>query len=161
MKGLIVLFVLAVVSIIGYFKFMNSMDSSSQTMLTVAFGNCDKGACDLHVAVQPLTVKNDPPRIDLSTGFQYWDEWLETHYILTEDGGDRVKFERIGQSSVFGNQNVGGAPDFFLRARVKHNVAYTFDFVPVKDGPHKYRRKFTAPAGEQKMSRDIFTLVKE
>ena len=161
MKGLVVLFVLALVAIIGYFQFMKSMDSDSQVLVSSAFGNSDKGTCEIHVVVQPLTVKTDPPRADLSTGFVYWDEWLDAHYNLTEDGGKRVKFERAQWSPVISDKEAGGAPEFYLKGKVKQGANYTFEFTPLKDGPRKYRRTFTAPNGDQKMSRDIFALVKE
>ena len=157
MKGLAVLFGLAVVAIGGYFVFLSKMDANDQRMITIAVGNTDGKVSDLHLVIAPLMI-SDGPREDATSGAVYWDEWLEEHFIMTSAAGDKVKFERLAQSNLISDKQAGGAPEFYIKGKIKHGTAYTFDFVPVDEEPERFRYELTAPT-EMPVTRVNFTRV--
>lgn len=143
MKGLAVLFGLAVVVVAAFVIFQGNMNADDQRMITIAIGNNDGKVSDLHLVVAPLMVA-DGPRVDASSGAEYWDEWLEEHFVLTSESGDKVRFERMAQSNLISERDAGGSPEFFIKGKVKPGTAYTFEFIPVNENPDRFRYEFTA-----------------
>lgn len=142
MKGLAVLFGLAVVVVAAFVIFQGNMNADDQRMITIAMGNNDGKVSDLHLVVAPLMVQ-DPPKT-LPSGTELWDEWLEEHFVLTSDSGDKVKFERMAGSNLISDRDAGGSPEFFIKGKVKPGSVYTFEFIPVNENPERFRYEFTA-----------------
>lgn len=156
MKGLAVLFGLAVVVVAGFVIFQGNMNADDQKMITIAIGNNDGKVSDLHLVVAPLMVQ-DPPKT-LPSGTELWDEWLEEHFILTSADGAKVKFERMAQSNLISDKQAGGSPEFYIKGKVNPDTTYTFDFVPINEQPERFRYEFTA-AKEMPLTRVNFKRV--
>lgn len=157
MKGLAVLFGLAVVVVAAFVIFQGNMNADDQRMITIAIGNNDGKVSDLHLVVAPLMVA-DGPRVDAASGAEFWDEWLEEHFILTSAAGDKVKFERMNQSNLISDRDAGGSPEFYIKGKVKPDTTYTFEYVPINEEPDRFRYEFTA-AKEMPLTRVNFKRV--
>jgi hypothetical protein len=159
MKGLAVLFGLAVVGLAGFIIFQGNMNSDDQRMITIAIGNPHNNECDIHLVVAHLMVL-DGPRKDANSNAIFWDEWLEQHFILTSADGKKVRLERLANSNLIDSMKAGGSPEFFIKGKVVPGTAYTFDYVPDDEGPDRFRYEFTAPA-EMPLTRVNFVRVNE
>lgn len=157
MKNLIVLFVigLLIFSAVYYVTFKTSEDPGQNFGL--AFGNADGDAIEMHTVIFGLTIRRDPPRVDLKTGTTYWDEWVQNHFQLTDAAGNPVPLKReMGSSVIQGKDIKAGTPEFFLVAVLKKGAKYDFDFVPYRGSPDVYRYSFTCPSQDETIRRPLF-----
>ncbi len=143
MKGLAVLFGLAVVVVAGFVIFQGNMNADDQRMITIAIGNNDGKVSDLHLVVAPLMVQ-DGPRVDAASGAEFWDEWLDEHFVLTSDSGSKVRFERMASSNLISDRDAGGSPEFYIKGKVKPGTPYRFEYIPVNENPERFHYEFTA-----------------
>ena len=160
MKGLIGLFAVGIVGCVGYLVMTRYMTQDQGQMIGYAIGNPDGEEMEIHVVVSGRITRTNPVRVDLMTGIQYWDEWVEEHYELRGGDGTRVPLRRMGYSSLIPDLEAGGTPDSFLIGKVRKGVTYTFDVILNKAGSPRYRNTFIVPPEGVELVREIFEPVR-
>ena len=70
-----------------------------------------------------------------------------------------MEIARTGQSLLFDESKIPGAPEFYLRAKLQTGKKYTFDYVPRIHEPKCYRYQFDAPSEKTKVTRMTLPLV--
>ncbi|MBN2561408.1 MAG: hypothetical protein JXQ75_10810 [Phycisphaerae bacterium] len=158
MKGLIGLAVIGVIGV-GLTLWLTVWSASDPGIgIAHAFGEPTDGAIQLHVVVDMGMPIREPPRSNLK-GTVFWDEWVEEHFVLRDDSGEKLEFQRRSSSTLIPDHKAGGTPEFYLMTKVRPGVSYTFDYIPRKAEPLRYRRTFVAPAEGQQMRRQTFEPV--
>lgn len=162
MKGLVTLAIITVLIIAGIRWMGQKVNEDPGLGLAVAFGNVNKdnGNIDIHLAIDHGLVAYDGPKVDLR-GNVLWDQWIDEHFALVEDGGAQVPLRRWGSSPLLPEHKVGGLPDGALTATIQSGKAYKYNILRhTEDEPKLYRYSFTAPAAAQELKRPNFALVR-
>lgn len=160
MKGLVGLFLVGVIAC-GATWYVIKESNKETASLTLAYGHVDGEKIEIHVAVPVGMPGKDPPKLDKSFNPK-WEEWVADHFVIIADNGDRVPMERIARSELLPDHKVGGAPEFFLKGKLKVGTNYKFDYVPRSyESSRKFRLAFTAPSSQSPLKREIFEEVTE
>ena len=153
MKGLVILFGLVlVVGVVGVWLLHAELSADPGALIGLAFGNVQDDMIEMHVVVG---MGHEPPRLDDRTGAPLWDEWFDEHYDLRADTGEKVSLRRMGFSSLI-TQYEARNPEFFLQAKLRAGVSYTFDYMPFRYEARRYRYSFTAPGAGTPFERRHF-----
>jgi hypothetical protein len=159
MKGLMILLGIGVVTVIALgWWYTAGMAADPGFRVPMAVGKGRAGGLEAHIAVSIPLMKLERPRVDRRTGAVYWTEWVEDHFELRDASGQPVRVQRSNFSSLIADGNVG-SPDLYLVAELKDGAEYTYDCVPVKGGPQRYRYAFTPRAAEDWFGRVHFEPV--
>ncbi len=70
-----------------------------------------------------------------------------------------MPLSRVGQSLLINATDVGGSPEFYLKAMLKPGAKYSFTYLRRGDADTKYRYDFTAPSAKTRMQRVNFKRV--
>ncbi|MCG8409168.1 MAG: hypothetical protein MI923_28525 [Phycisphaerales bacterium] len=160
MRGLVVVGVVIVLGSIVTLLMMKKMNEDPGLPIAVAFGKPSDDGVEVHVVIT-LGMKNtEYARVDMDTGTEYWDEWVEEHFELTGESGGPVKFSRTNFSELITAQKAGALFEFFIKGKVQGGENYTFDYIPKRAESRRYRYTFTAPTNSKKMKRYTFELAK-
>jgi hypothetical protein len=157
MKGLLVMLALAL-AFGGFIVWWSSaqLEADPGEYVALAFGKATDEKIQIDVAVSIAMPRREGPRVDDRTGAVYWQEWVDEHFDLRDDSDEKVRLLRSGYSELMSDREVGGSPEFYLTAKLKPNLHYTFDYIPVLAGGVQYRYDFIAPAEATPMERRHF-----
>ena len=160
MKPLIWLVAIGGLGLIAFFWMSSVMTGDQGIGITLAYGNIQGDLIEVNAAVDMGITRREGPRIDPNRSEQeLWEEWLTEHFDLRDDSGARVELKRVGQSLLMDVMKMPGAPDFFLTAKLRTRVQYSFDYIPRRAESARYRYTFVAPAEKTGMKRRTFELV--
>lgn len=112
-------------------------------LIGIAFGEPTKDVISVHVPIQVTMVRTEGPK--LRNGVVQWFEWIDEHFDLRDDRGERVNLKKLEFSSLITSRDVA-APEFFIGAKIKPGEKYTFAYIPFVGGSQRYRHEFTAPS---------------
>ena len=88
-------------------------------------------------------------------------QWVDDHYILRDESGERIRLKRHGSSSLIAKSRAAISSEFFLITTLKQGKNYALDFIPHVSEPNQYRHAFTAPSDEQDPWHMHFELFEE
>ena len=114
----------------------------------------------VHLAVSIGMYRKDPPRFG-PTGIPLNREWVDEHFQLYDDSGNRIPIEKWGSDSLIDQSRAALAPELYLVAILKKGKDYVYEYVPDIRKPEKYRREFSAPQAGQDPWHEKFLLVDE
>ena len=161
MRGIVILAVLLGVLVTGGYTFLHyQMMRDQGRLIPVGFGTAGEDTIEMHLAISDMMTVRDPPQA-ASRGRVLWKEWVEGHFVLRDDSGNRVAMRRLGTSALMMDSNAAGAPKFCLAATLKQGANYTLDYIPKSVGSNRYRYAFTAPSEPQEVWRARFKLVED
>ncbi len=160
MKGLVGLGVVGFLGCLGVWWLSVEAMSDQGFSIAMAHGHPADDGIQLHMVVDMGMTRREGPRQD-KDGNILWDEWVEKHFELHEASGQRVEMHRLGQSMLIPANKVPGAQEFYLKAALRPGVNYTFDYLPKRAEPNRYRYTFSAPADTTPMKRHTFELVEQ
>jgi len=146
MRGIIILLVLMGVLVTGGYTFLqHQMMRDQGRLIPVAFGVVGNDTIEMHVAISDMMTLRDPPKV-ATRGRILWKEWIEAHFVLRDDSGNRMAMRRLGTSALMMDNNAAGSQKFCLTATLKQGANYTLDYIPKSGGSSRYRHTFTAPS---------------
>jgi len=155
MRIIIVLALMVVLAIAGYFIVQKAGATDPGRMVNYALGDPIDGKRQLDVEVSKAMTALDPPPEDFGGN---WSGWIGDHWELRDSSGQLVRLRSAGTSSNVGAHR-GDEPDFFLTTTVRANETYTLDYIPVAAEGKRYRHTFTVPAEGPYFKRLFFTPV--
>ncbi|MCB9867454.1 MAG: hypothetical protein H6816_12580 [Phycisphaerales bacterium] len=161
MKGLITFAVVAGLLVTaGYFVMGKYLMSDTGELIAFACGNANGDLQEIQIVVPIAYPKREPPRVEVSNGYVFWDEWIEQHYIVTSKSGERIALERRFAGNLIPDAKVG-TPDSYLIGHVKTGEEYQFDFVPSLAEGKRYRRTFRVEGDGKPFRRETFEFVED
>lgn len=156
MKALIAFLVVGVIVVIA-FGWWYAIGAAADAGFRIPFacGKGRSGALEVHVAVAMQMTALEPPRVDPVSGAVYWTEWVDEHFELRDASDQLVRLQRNNFSSLIPEGKVG-SPDFYLIGQIQEGTRYTFDYIPIKTNPERYRYEFMVSGSGQEFGRVHF-----
>ena len=159
MKGIVVLLIfLAICAFVGSRYLTGEVMGDQGHPLAVAYAAATEGTLEMQIGVPPLIPLADPPEFN-ERSTPKWNEWIEKHFQMRDEGGTIIPLRRLGTSALFVGEVAAGVPEFVLCADLKKGGKYSCDFVPILSKGKRYRYSFSAPTEPQKVGRRTFELV--
>lgn len=156
MKALVALVVIGGIVCLGGWWIMSEATKDPGVPIAIAFGNPKGQEIELHVVVAMGMTSTERPSTNLRTGAVEWGEWVDEHFDLHAESGDKVPLKFRNGSELIPAHKAGGVPEGYLFGKVRPDTKYTFDYIPKAAESKRYRYVFAAPAEPLSIQRVTF-----